>query len=568
MLKGLFLYTKGIIKTKMTDDIEILKALPVLQKIWNNPTLSDYFQETITPLTQMEDTPEKDMIINSIYEETDRLYGKNVAEDIRQQITDFPVVETGTHLAFLRDYDSPQKDDLRSRLNQNVLISSALMRSVGQKYHVGVYGSNVSLNHPCGGGFFQLGDEIFPVTLLGQISQVCLYDAPGIKNNYFNESLPLTAKLKMLNAVLTNEIIDKTPTPRKEMLIKTRKIVNSLLDPVNHGKANYAAVEKSYRALNACNQNFVKSAMLSFAAEAYKKYGYTFSDIDKQYQELMEIFGRQDLKLPEQVALIQSKTINKAMDGTNIQHVSIDAVEVARKFLIRALENKNSLWYKIFNNPENFKRMHQTFIGIRGSWKENESPFDYIGKDKGFSKCISLPIDAIDHKPETLLPLLRDRKIIPSSALLVLIFQSSGIMTHGGFFQTTYADKIKKRFTDFLQNIGETKHAEQLQKLPVDMALLSLAVINDATGKPMKLSQISRMSSDKKKELMDMIPKYPSCRAVVNALPVLKSYLDTTAPGYIESESAHSKAPQLVCRYDKAKTILQNQEQNYFRRAV
>ena len=99
--------------------------------------------------------------------------------------------QSGTHLAFLRDYDSPQKDDLRSRLNQNVLISSALMRGMGQRYHVGIYGSNVTLNHPCSGGFFQLGDEIFPVTMLNQIGQVCLYDAPAMKNDHFNSSLPL-----------------------------------------------------------------------------------------------------------------------------------------------------------------------------------------------------------------------------------------------------------------------------------------------------------------------------------------------------------------------------------------
>lgn len=540
----------------MTDDIDILKALPVLQKIWNTRTLSDYFEQTVTPLGQMEYAAEKAMLIEAIIHETERLYGKDTAQGVCKQITNFPVVETGTHLAFLRDYDSLQKDDLRSRLNQNVLISSALMQHVGQKYHIGIYGSNVTLNHPCGGGFFQLGDEIFPVTQLGQIGQVCLYDAPGIKKNYFNESLPLVAKLKMLDAVLTPEKINQTPTPHKEMLMKTKKIINSLLAPVSHGKMNTETVQKQYLSLNTTNQNFIKSALLSLSAEAYKKYGYTFSDVDKQYQELQEVFNRTDLKLPDQVALIQSKTINKTLEGSNIKHISIDAVEVARQFLISALENKNSLWYKIFNNPENFKQMQKTFIGIRGSWKENESPFDYVGTDKGFSKCISIPLDTYDHKPETLLPLLKDKKVIPSSALMVLIFQSANIMAHGGFFQTTYADKIKKRFVGFLENIGQSKRAEQLQKLPVNMALLSLATINDSTGHPMKLSEISRMSIDKKKALIDMIPTYPSCRAVTNALPVLKKYLNTTAPGYIESEAKHSETPQLVCHHGKISNVL------------
>ena len=65
---------------------------------------------------------------------------------------------------------------------------------------------------------------------------------------------------------------------------------------------------------------------------------------------------------------------------------AVDAVEVARQFLISSLENKNSLWYNIFNNSEKFNKMHQSFIGIRGSWKANESVFDYVARDKGFSK--------------------------------------------------------------------------------------------------------------------------------------------------------------------------------------
>ncbi len=552
----------------MSSDTEVLKALPVLQKIWNTPTLSDYFKNTVNPLVQIEDTPEKEMMVTVIQKEAENLYGKDTALNVCNQIRHFPVVETGTHLAFLRDYDNLQKNDLRARLNQNVLISSALMLHMGQKYHIGIYGSNVNLNHPCGGGYIQLGDDIFPISSLRNIGQFCLYDAKGTEKNYFNDSLLLTAKLKMLNEVLTDNIINKTPTPHKEVLAKTKKIIDRLLDPVKDGKINYEIVQKSYNSLNTHNRESIQSAMLYLSAEAYKKYGYTFSDVNKQYQELADIFGKKDLKLPDQVALVQSKTINKALEGTGIQHVSIDAVEVVRQFLISELENKDSLWYKVFNNPKHFEQMQKTFIGIRGSWKENESPFDYVVKDKGFSKCTSLPLKAIEHTPENLLPLLKDKKIIPSSGLIVLAFQSAGLMAHGGFFQTTYADKIKNRFTHFLQNIGEVRRAENLQKLPVDMALLSLAVQTDKNGKPMKLSEISRMSPEKKKELIERIPEYPSCQAVVNALPTLKQYLDTTAPGYVQTEAANNSPPQLVCHHGKIPQTLSNIKDHHYARSA
>ena len=568
-MKELFFIHERKNKKKMSNDMQVLKALPVLQKICNTPTLSDYFNETIMPLSQMDYVPEKDMMLDAIFNETERLYSPDTAHEIRNQIANFPVVETGTHLAFLRDYDSPKKDDLRSRLNQNILISASLMRQHGQKYHVGLYGSNVSLNHPCGGGYFQLGDDIYPVTSSKLINQNCLYDAPAIKKTHFNETLPLIAKLKILNDVLTPEIVDKTPTPKKEVLIKTKKIVNTLLKPISAGMLNYEGIEKAYRSLNANNQSFLKTAMLSLSAEAYKKYGYTFSDIDKQYQKLNSVFNRTDLNLPDQVALVQSQIINDALDGTDIKHISVDAIEVTRQFLIKALENKDSLWYKVFNNPDNFKKMHQSFIGIRGSWKENESPFDYIARDKGFAKGVSLPISAIDHKPKTLIPLLKDKKIIPSSALVVLLLQSCSVMAHGGFFQTTYADKIKKNFVRFLNDIGESKRAEQLQKLPVDMALLSLATERDKTGKPMKLSEISRKSLDERKKIMDNIPKCPSGQAVMTALPVLRQYLDTTAPGYVESEANRCECVQPVRHVEKTKELFTKmQQRNALGRAV
>jgi|GEM_PF-3859351 len=530
-------------------DIEVLKALPALQKIWNTPTLSEYFTQTVAPLGEIEDMPEKKHLIRAIAEETERLHGKETAEGVRSQLSSFPVVETGTHLAFLRDYDTPKKDDLRSRLNQNVLISSALMRDVGQKYHIGVYGSNVSMNHPCGGGFFQLGNDIFPVMPTRNVQQVCLYNGSAVDKKFFNSSLPLVAKLRMLKDVLGDEIPKQTDAVQRESLKKVHRITESLLAPVADGKTAYADVEKQYNNLNPNNREFIKKAMLTFSAVAYKKYGITFSDVDRQYDELSNVFDRTDLNLPDEVALVQTQNINKALEGSDIKHLSVDGVEVARKFLISALEDKESLWYKTFSNSDNFKKMHQSFIGIRGSWKAEESPFDFVGNYKGYSKTRSLSLEAMDHKPETLIPLLKEKKIIPSCSMIMLVFQSAGMLAHGGFFQTTYAEKVKNQFKNYLNDIGEQKRAEQVEKLPVDMALLSLAVANDRSGKPMKLSEISRMSPDRKRELLDSIPSYPSCRAVSNALPTLRNYLSETAPGYVEREASVSgnKQPRLIC---------------------
>ena len=174
-----------------------------------------------------------------------------------------------------------------------------------------------------------------------------------------------------------------------------------------------------------------------------------------------------------------------------------------------------------------------------------------------------------EYASQTILPLLKDRKIMPSCSLIILALQSCQIMAHGGFFQTTYADKIKKRFINYLKSINETERAENLEKLPVDMALLSLAVQKDKSQNPMKLSEIARMPLEKRKELMDKIPNHPSCQAVVNALPILGKYLDSTAPGYVQNESKQQPEPGLVCRHCKTNQIpSQIQEQKSYARSA
>ena len=87
-----------------------------------------------------------------IYKEINRLYGKEIAEDAFKDLSQNPIVESGTHLGFPRDIDNFDaekngKPSLRSLLNQNMLISASFMKELGHKYHVGLYGSNVLLNH-------------------------------------------------------------------------------------------------------------------------------------------------------------------------------------------------------------------------------------------------------------------------------------------------------------------------------------------------------------------------------------------------------------------------------------
>ena len=112
----------------------ILQALPALKKIYNSRSLHDYLRKELRDFnTQNHSFVETDILIETIFENTKKLYGEAIAYDISNQLRTFPVMETGTHLAFLRDYDTPKKSETRSLLNQNILISAALMKATGQK---------------------------------------------------------------------------------------------------------------------------------------------------------------------------------------------------------------------------------------------------------------------------------------------------------------------------------------------------------------------------------------------------------------------------------------------------
>ena len=528
----------------------ILQALPALKKIYNSRSLHDYLRTELRDFnTQNHSFVETDILIETIFENTKKLYGEAIAYDISNQLRTFPVMETGTHLAFLRDYDTPKKSETRSLLNQNILISAALMKATGQKYHIGFYGSNVSLVHPCGGGYFQLGDDIFPLNTSNVISKGVLYHSDKISSRYFNEQILSTAKLKMLYNVLSIAVQNEN-MPYRDKYLATQKIVSQVVQG-----ATPQHVDTAYQNLKNSKKDLIQEAFSSLNYLAKKVYGYTFNDVDTQFNELKFIFEKEDLtSLSDQVALVQTQTVNKTLQNTGVKHITIDGTEISRQFLIKALKNKNSVWYKIFSNPDNFNIFQKELTGIRAAWKNEESPFVGVGKEKGVGKFFNISLQALPHDPKTLIEYLEKKKIIPSSALICLICQTANVLAHGGFFQSTYSLKMKKAFEKVLNSINEPLRAKTLSKMPVDFMLLSLgAIVSKKTGKPLKLSEIARLSPKDRYELIEAIPKMRGSNSVSNTINILNQYLNETAPGYIEGEALRNQnnKPIIILKHNK-----------------
>lgn len=530
---------------------KLLTALPALKKIYNSETLLSYFSNEINAFLLQNDyeTNETKLLLSAIYEEAQRLYGPQTALQVVKQIHFLPIMESGTHLAFLRDYDSPQKDETRSLLNQNILISASLMKQIGAKYHIGFYGSNVSLTHPCGAGYYQLGEDVFPVTSNSQLSKGILFQSEKISPDYFNETVLISAQLNLLKKVL-DTLLKQENLLHKEKYQKANEIVSHLLK-----SNNLKALNASFSALKKGKKALIQEALQELNTAAKKLFGQSFKEIEQEYKELKNAFERKDLKtLSDQTALIQTVTLNKIFKETGILHVSLDATEISRKFFIKALEDQNSLWFKVFSNPHTFKKFHQALTGIRAAWKENESPFIGIAQEKNVKKSFPIKLEKLSHDPKTLVTLLKQKQIAPSSSLICLAAQSANILAHGGFFQSTYAEKMKQAFQGFLAQINEHNLKNKLNNMPVDLMFLSLGVVaNNNTKKPLKLSEISKLPAERLKQAISVIPKISAPKSVLLTAPILNVYLNETAPGYIENEVKHNQA--LPLKTIKTKTF-------------
>ncbi len=518
------------IETLSQESEQAIRALPALQEIASTKTLWEYFAKKVSPVLSMKEKNSENVLISKlIVDEIKRLYGETTADIAKEQLKRLPVIETGTHLMMLRDYENPDKQDEASRLNQNVIISSALIKAIGGKVHIGSYSSNVTLSQPLGAGYYQVGDELFPITTNKNLNSYMLYHAPDITDEYFNDTILEISKLSALRGLLK----DCEQTPHVTTALKT---IDVILAPVDNNKNNYKAVQATLDKTNPTKKKAIYDAMISLDSMLVAKKGYGFDDIDNQFQGLKKVFQRKDLSLCDKIALIQSSQINSVVKEGDIEHVSIDSMDITKKFLIETLKDKNSLWYNIFNDKELFAKFHDAFACVRSSWKDNESPFDILHQEKGYVKTRPLHKDAIKYDPAEIIDLLEKEKMIPSTSLMVLVYQSADMMIHGGFFQSTYAKKMQKRFQTFLVENGYDKRAENVGKIPSDMMILSLAVESE-NGIPCKLGEIVRMSPEEKKNLMNNIPIHSSSNAVQCGLQVVPKFLNRAAPGYLEHEA-------------------------------
>lgn len=508
----------------------LARAIPALKTLLAYPTLGAYFGDKTKDLPQRVFGTDRDLFLSVIGEEVARLYqDSDLADQVVAQLKEFPVLENGTHLSFFKTHDTPDGDDLRARLGQNIVISAGVCKAQGYPLHIGAYASNASLRKSSSAGYFQLGKRLFPIAKNSIFQNSFLLGLGPISKEYFNETVCLIAKLDLLGRYLATK---EAVTPEEEI---TRKTVQDLLCPLSGKNPTYAGVENAYKNYNKKKIQALEAAFVQYQPLVKEKYGVGFVEIEQSYHELAPIFERDDLTLADQTALIQSKQINGLLEGTGITHVEIDSARVAQLFLKKALQNPDSFWYHLFSNAQDFSRFQQALSGLRSGWEETESPFNqftYDPKKKAYG-IRRLPLAAFPHTPEATLDALEKQEIIPSCVLTVLLFQSAGLVAHGGYFQSSYATTALSRFQNFLKESGAESQAQALSHLPVDLIFLSLGTEVDAKGRPLTLPEIARLPLAERQGILNRVATYSPVQALNNTAPILNLYLDENAPGYL-----------------------------------
>lgn len=510
------------------------------------------------PFRVLEDEDDEFLFfLEAFDEEVRRLHDEDISDLTTQQLKFFPIVETGTHIGFLRDEDAPNMGDLRTQLSQNILISGAVVSHSKLPLHIGLYSSNNTLKKGMSGGYFQIGQELFPISK--GVNNGFLYGSPGVSDAYFNENVLLLAKLKLLEGVLPDilnerlellvpllsseirESITEVQGMPKEVISKKLELLGGAIE---ESMCDKELSEEEFKAVNDfCSiRKVYKNHLPNLSSTLFRqleerkkeirldknllhpcltvldlcskdmkeKTGIGLEEIDQEFKMYKSVFERKDLSLADQVLLIQEKQINQVFEGTGIQHVSVDVVQVVKKMLLKSFKDKKGFWYRIFSDEKKFSSFQQALSETKSGWTKEHSPFVLVKKDKGTSRLVPILKEKIpSHRPEDLIEGLEKDIIIPSTGLMLLVLQSVGLTMYGGVMQADTLTQISKKFSGFLVDIGENIMKKKVDDSPSHMMMLGLIAVEEEKDRPLKMRKIASQPLNVRKGFMEKIPYMP-----------------------------------------------------------
>lgn len=204
---------------------------------------------------------------------------------------------------------------------------------------------------------------------------------------------------------------------------------------------------------------------------------------------------------------------------TGIEQITLP-LDIATEFLATQLKDKTSIYYRIFGDSNNLLLFVNMLAGIRSGWKVGESPFYFVNEKFRLEHRV---FTNEDHDMDNLISLLINKKIFPTTILLVVILLLSGMVPLGGMLQSKYASDAKDKLCEYLNLIGCKDRSAALKLIPVN---LSMHVCAYSVKPNMALYNFEDLKDMLKKEnqILEKCLNVSMNESFYNALPTLYNF--------------------------------------------
>ncbi len=445
-----------------------------------------------------------------------------IADEIEQQLIDFPIANTADHQAPLNH---------PFNLQGNILYMLA-MHDIKVKYLFIVPFADIPLNNYCqpGGVFTSRGTvRIIPNKENRRLTIVT--DAVNLTEDLdtwlkskAKEYMRLVIKSFLSNALSKIESgeIAKMLVSISEALSSTipEKIIEDFILKSNtKGFIDYIKNQKVIQKISS------KSLRISIV-EAFEKEAGSFGQHKNEVNELIgvkkmlkliyetiskkAIDTKVQLKYWEQISIINSQIFHQQFINAPFEYIDIPLQSIVKEDLLRNhLEDVNSPIYRALFDKEFSREVIEKFNGLIESWdiEKGRSSVLFVGINPSDGSRVDLiphtengQMNLIDRKtsgeiinlsmtPDDIKKALEKDEIIPGLPLsLIDLALYNGFKCFGGFFQVEYLDKYKTAWINILKKFGRESEAEMVEKIPVINYASGVAQVMKKEGSSYRLA--------------------------------------------------------------------------------
>ncbi|MDR2685524.1 MAG: hypothetical protein LBB23_01980 [Rickettsiales bacterium] len=389
---------------------DIYKYTPELAKMAAAPTLKNHYDTAFRNINAISaaDFPDRPLMLECIYNEARRLYRDAVALDVVNQLIEFPVAETGTHISFTKRKN--QNGD--APMIKNVLLSAAYNASRGLDMHISFSGSNIKLSNDDAPGHIQIGSQIIPIASRKTLNQNFAYGFPKLDKEFLNVNLLHAVEYKMMWNSMTNE----------------ERSANTKIASLFQGQiSDYASWTRFVQ-----NVKFSKN-VADMSARVLQDYplsdrtGFSCDKIRDEYDRLLA--ANEDAQDISDCAAFQTSfALSKILRPLNVNQITLDFTKIARRFIERSRENPESPFTRAIADPEFIKGLERAF------WIGNSAKID-------------------------------EETNMPGSAIMMAACLFSGLVPHGGRLQSIYGADVRDAVAKFCRG---TEMADAVRLMPVE----------------------------------------------------------------------------------------------------